>query len=237
MDKKVDFLLEVKAIFKKVSDKFDSTWQKRKRVLDSQLLVAFLLKLVESKNRQGYGSNLVQFWESCLNQGITLPQDKSVSVSSLCEARQTLPEDIFIELNQELLALWNKTPDLPSFKGYRLFGVDGSRVNLPRELIEEGFKLYDKERGRYYPQGLMSCLYNLQEKVIYDFSLVTHMNERLCALEHMKQLTNRDVMIFDRGYFSYLLFYKVLECNVQAIFRIQLGGANKEILKFVQIKF
>lgn len=194
MDTKVNFWLEVKQIFRTISEKFDSTWQKRKRVLDSQLLVAFLLKLVESKNRQGYGGNLVQFWESCLNQGITLPQDKSVSASSLCEARQKLSEDIFIELNQELLALWNKMPDLPSFNGYRLFGIDGSRVNLPRELIAEGFKLYAKERGRYYPQGLMSCLYNLQEKIIYDFSLVTHMNERLCALEHMKQLTKRDIV-------------------------------------------
>ena len=114
-----------KKIFRKISKKFDLSWQKRKRVLDSQLLVAFLLKLVESKNRQGYGSNLAQFWESCLNRGITLPQERSISASSLCEARQKLSEDIFIELNQELLALWNKTPDLPNFNGYRLFGVDG----------------------------------------------------------------------------------------------------------------
>ena len=50
MDKKLTFWLEVKEIFKKTSDKFDAKWQKRKRVLNSQLLVAFLLKLVESKN-------------------------------------------------------------------------------------------------------------------------------------------------------------------------------------------
>jgi len=60
------------------------------------------------------------------------------------------------------------------------------------------------------------------------------MNERLCALEHMKKLTDHDIMIFDRGYFSYLLFYKVLESNVQAIFRIQSGGMNKEFLKFLK---
>jgi hypothetical protein len=234
MNKRIEFWFEVKEIFKKTGDKFDTKWQKRKRILNSQLLVTFLLKLVESKNKQGYGSNLVQFWESCLNQGIKLAQDKAVSASSLCEARQKLSEDIFIELNQELVALWNKTPDLPNFKGYRLFGVDGSRVNLPRELIKEGFKLYDKERGRYYPQGIMSCLYNLQEKVIYDFSLVKHMYERLCALEHLKQLSDKDVMIFDRGYFSYLLFYKAVESKVEAIFRMQTGGANKEIIKFIK---
>ena len=113
--------------------------RKRKRILDSQLLVAFLFKLVESKNNQGYGSKLVQFWESCENQGITLPQDKSISTSSFCEARQKLSKEIFIELNQELLSLWNKTQQLPHFKGYRLFAVDGSRVVAPKELIDEGF--------------------------------------------------------------------------------------------------
>ena len=94
-------------------------------------------------------------------------------------------------------------------------------------MIGDGFKLYNKERGRYYPQGIMSCLYNLQEKVIYDFSLVKHMNERLCALEHLKQLDNKDIMIFDRGYFSYLLFYKAIENGIEVIFRIPTSGANK----------
>jgi len=153
--------------------------------------VALIFELVASKNKQGYGSTLLQVWESCDTQGINLPKDDPISPSSLCEARQKLPEEIFIELNKELLLLWNKTQKLPKFKGHRLFAIDGSKVNLPRELIKEGFKLYGKSQGRYYPQGLMSCLYNLQEKTIYDFNFATHMNERSCALEHMKQLNSQ----------------------------------------------
>ena len=60
------------------------------------------------------------------------------------------------------------------------------------------------------------------------------MNERICAVEHMKQLTSKDIIIFDRGYFSYLLFRKALEYNVQVISRMQPVGANKELIKFVQ---
>jgi hypothetical protein len=59
---------------------------------------------VESKNRQGYGSNLAQFWESCLNKGITLPQERSISASSLCEARQKLSEDIFIDIKSRVIS-------------------------------------------------------------------------------------------------------------------------------------
>lgn len=233
-DKSLNFWTEVKNIFKKISDKFDAEWQKRKRVLNTQLLVTIILKLVQSKNRQGYGSTLVQFWEVCAEKNIELPQVNSVAASSLCEARQKLSEDIFRELNQALINHWQKNQDLPTWNNYRIFAVDGSRVNVPRELINEGYKLYAEERGRYYPQGLMSCLYNLQEKVVYDFSFVTHMNERLCALEHMKQLTEKDIIVFDRGYFSYLLLYKVLEQGIQGIFRLQVqeGGTNSKVLDF-----
>ena len=234
VEKSLNFWSEVKNIFKKISNKFDAQWQKRKRILSTQLLVAFIIKLVQSKNKQGYGSSLNQFWEICLEKGIVLPQTNSIAASSFCEARQKLPEDIFKELNQELINHWQNNHELPTWKDHRIFAVDGSRVNVPRELINNGYKLYNKERGRYYPQGLMSCLYNLQEKVVYDFSFVTHMNERLCALEHMKQLTEKDIIVFDRGYFSYLLLYKILEQGIQGIFRLQVqdGGTNSKVLDF-----
>jgi hypothetical protein len=115
VDKSLEFWSGVKKIFNEVTTEFDNMWQKRKRTLNSQILVAFLLKLVQSKNRKGYGSNLVEFWESCIGKGVSLPQDKSVSASSLCEARAKLPEDIFIELNKTLLIHWNKSFDLPNF--------------------------------------------------------------------------------------------------------------------------
>lgn len=234
VEKSLRFWSEVKDIFKKISDKFDEQWQKRKRILSTKLLVAFIIKLVQSKNKQGYGSTLNQFWEVCLEKGVILPKATSVAASSFCDARQKLSEDVFKELNEELVSHWKNNHELTTWKDHRIFAVDGSRVNVPRELINEGYKLYNKERGRYYPQGLMSCLYNLQEKIVYDFDFVTHMNERLCALEHMKKLTGKDIIVFDRGYFSYLLLYKILEQGIQGIFRLQVqeSGINGKVLDF-----
>ncbi len=145
-----------------------------------------------------------------------------------------MPEDIFKELNQELINHWQESQDLPAWKGTSNFAVDGSRVNVPRELLNDGYKLYNEKRGRYYPLGLMSCLYNLQEKIVYDFNFVTHMNERICAVEHIKKLGSKDIIVFDRGYFSYLLLHKVIEQGIQAIFRLQVqeGGTNKKVLDF-----
>ena len=62
-----------------------------------------------------------------------------------------------------------------------------------------------------------------------------HMNERLCAINHMERLMENDIVIFDRGYFSYILFYKAVKSKGEAIFRIQTnGGNNKEIKKFLK---
>jgi hypothetical protein len=61
--------------------------ERRKRVFGTQLLIAIILKLVQSKNQQGYGSALIQFWEACVAKNIALPQVNSVAASSLCEAR------------------------------------------------------------------------------------------------------------------------------------------------------
>jgi hypothetical protein len=66
-----------------------------------------------------------------------------------------------------------KDIDLPQTKP----ATDGSRINIPHELVNFGFKIYDEE-CRHYPQGLLSCLYDVLNKTIYDFGFVSHMNER-----------------------------------------------------------
>ena len=86
------------------------------------------------------------------------------------------------------------------------FGVDSSKINLPCELVDYGYKIVN-QKNRHYPEGLISALYNLQEETIYDFILVNNRNERSCAKEHISTLSHNDVVIFDRGYFSYELLY------------------------------
>ena len=83
----------------------------------------------------------------------------------------------------------------------------------------------------YYPQGLLSCLYQLKSKIPYDFDLVSHGNERQCALAHLKTLTTDDVVVYDRGYFSYAMLYYHTQSGVHPIFRLQ-KNTFKEIDDF-----
>ena len=96
-----------------------------------------------------------------------------------------------------------------------MFSVDGSKINLPRELINSGYKAPNNHQ--YYPQGLMSTLYNLGSGLIYDGLLTPDRNERICLLNHMENLSPGDVLVLERGYFSYLILTKAIEKKIHLI--------------------
>ena len=110
-----------------------------------------------------------------------------------------------------------------------MFAVDGSKLTLPRALLACGYSL--PSDNAHYPQGLLSCLYHLTSQLPWDFDLVAHGNERRCALQHLTVLKPNDVVVYDRGYFSYVLLHQHVHTGIHAIFRLQDSGF-KEIQEF-----
>lgn len=223
-----DFWYPLQKIIEDVCIKFDSKWRRRIRVIDTHFLVLFIFKLVLSKNKQGYKSLLTELWE---RQELSKYQVKAVSSSSLCEARQKLSEDIFIELNKAVLLERANEMPLETWRGHRVFAADGSKIHLPHELLLVGYKA-SSNKDQYYPQGLMSVIYHLGSGLIYDCLLSSDKGERQCLISQMDKLSQSDVLVLDRGYFSYLLLYKAMEKNIHLICRLQSGSVNKEIKVF-----
>jgi hypothetical protein len=54
----------------------------------------------------------------------------------------------------------------------------------------------------------------------------------LCAIEHFNHLTANDIIIFDRGYFSYYLLYKIIELRLHVVFRMPRGTVNNQVAAF-----
>ncbi|MFZ2538494.1 MAG: IS4 family transposase [Oscillospiraceae bacterium] len=228
----MNFWEKFQFIIEQVSQTFDNQWRKRKRVLTTHFLVLFIFKLVLSKNKQGYNSMLCELWDAASrDERLVLPQQSPLAASSICEARQKLPEIVFQKINQEVLLHWNKEKVSSRWQGHRVFAIDGSKLNLPHELSNEGYKIQSKEH-RHYPTGLISSLYHLSDGMIYDFSLRADLDERLAAIEHMAHLSAGDILVLDRGYFSYLFLYKSIEKNIKIICRMQPGTVNGEIKSF-----
>jgi len=210
---------QVVGIISAVAHEFDQKWQKRQRVIDSLLLVFLIFRLVFSKNSQGYSSVINEFWFNCHKMKFPLTQKKPISASSFTDARKKLDEAIFKVLNSKVIAVYeNNKEEQYRWFNHRLFAVDGSKINLPRDLINENYiKPSDNSN---YPQGLISCLYQLKSKIPYDFDLVNHGNERTCALSHLKTLQANDVVVYDRGYYSYVMLYFHLQAGVHSVFRL-----------------
>jgi hypothetical protein len=223
-------------IIQEVSNDFDNTWRLRKRKIDTQFLILFIFKLILSKNKQGYSSVLHDMWNTlAYDSFLELPQDKPFAASSVCEARQKMPSKIFKDINTVLLKHWQAHKPNTLWKNHRVFAVDGLRLNLPHELSNEGDKI-QQPSIRYYPTGLLSVLYSLDDGMAYDFSLESHINERTSLLRHMDVMKSDDIVILDRGYFSYLILHQATEKNINLVCRMQPGGVNGDVKAFFESK-
>ena len=203
-------------IINKIALEYDKQWQVRKRIINSMLIILLIFRLVCSKNSQSYGTTIDELWDSCDRLNLPLPQNGSIAPSSFCAARLKLDENIFKKINQKIIAAYAQED---KWLGHRIFAVDGSKINLPRKLISSNYKLPSKNAN--YPQGLLSCLYQIKSQMPFDFSLVSHANERICAKHHLHTLEKNDVVVYDRGYFSYVMLHHHFDSKIHAVFRLQ----------------
>ena len=191
----------------------DRVWKLRRRVINTLLVVLFVYRLMFSGN--GYTATLAALWQQCQACGIPLPQAEPVAASSMSAARAKVDEAIFKSLHAEIL----KRAGSSQRKGHKVFAVDGSKINLPRPLLRAGYRL-PQERA-HYPQGLLSCLYELAPKLPIDFDLHAHGDERAAALAHLPAMAAGDVVVYDRGYYSYRMLLAHAERGVHPLFRLQ----------------
>ncbi len=202
-----------------VAAEFDEKWRVRRRVIDTMLLMLFIFRLVFSDNRQGYATCLYELWAQCRDLEIRLPQPQPVTAAAMSRARAKLDEQVFKVLQQRILQRSEAQRKDFLWQGHRLHAVDGSRLNLPRKLLKNGYRTPNDKA--HYPQGLVSCLYQLKARVPIDFELASHGNERKLALTHLKQLDENDVVVYDRGYYSYEMLHAHWLQGVEAVFRLQ----------------
>lgn len=217
-DSQVYLWQKIIAIVADVSEKFDQEWQKRQRVISTLLIILFIFRLVFSKNKQGYGGTIAELWDYCQNLNIPLPQAKPVVPATFCNARKKLDENVFKTLNTEIIREYSTQQENFLWKAHRVFAVDGSKINLPKQLLN--FSYQTPSDNAHYPQGIVSCLYQLRSKIPVDFELSPNFDERKLALSHLETLQENDIVVYDRGYFSYTMLHAHHKKRIHAVFRL-----------------
>jgi hypothetical protein len=217
---------KIARVINEVAEQYDKKWQVRQRLINSMLIILLVFRLVCSKNAQSYGTTIDELWDSCSRLNLPLPQEGSIAPSSFCEARRKLDEAAFKEINRKIIDTYSDQAKNESYKwlGHRIFAVDGSKINLPRGLLSCGYRRLSD--SSYYPQGLLSSLYQVKSQTPFDFNLVAHMNERTCAEQHLQLLEKDDVVVYDRGYYSYFMLHRHFERKIHPVFRLQKNNSN-----------
>ncbi len=201
----------------RVAADHDAQWQSRRRAINSLLILLFVYRLVIAPNRQGYAITLSQLWRQCQTYDVPLYQARPVSAAAMCKARDKLDPQAFRDVHAAVLESFEATAT--RWNGHRVFAVDGSKFNLPKTLQPDGFKRPSPNAA--YPQGLVSCLYRLQDKIPYDVELAPGGDERALARHHSRLLKPEDIVVYDRGYFSRALLAHHVDHGLHAVFRMR----------------
>lgn len=212
---------QISHLVRAIAEKYDRKWMRRKRSVDSFLLLLVTLRLASS--RQGYGGTIASLWSSAREVIPRLRFLSPIAASTFCDARTKLDAEIFREINQaSIQAYMAEKNDAHLWMGHRAFAIDASKINLPMELKVSGFK--PPTVKSHYPQGLLSCLYEMSSKLPYDFQLQSKMSERICIADHLDLLAANDVVVYDRGYFSYDIARDHIQRGIHAVFRLKSKG-------------
>lgn len=189
---------------------------------DRKLPFEIVIKLILSMKGGSLDKELYEFF------GRT-PESIATS-SAFIQQRDKLNENVFLDLFHNFN---QKTNSLKSFRGYKLYAVDGSDINIAYNkdsdtyMPPSGPKTANMAKG--YNQYHLNAIYSLLDKVYVDVLLTPKpkFDERrdfIQMLENM-ELNQKTLFIADRGYPSWNMFaHFKYKKNADYLIRVRNGG-------------
>lgn len=132
--------------------------------------------------------------------------------------RLNIKHNIFDDISNELLNYYHCNFDLKKFKNYQVFSVDGTFVDLSKNIQKEGYKL---TKNNTYSSSLISGLYDNLNNIVIDLNLSKIRDERKSYLEQFKYIKSNNIVIHDRGYYSEELLYELHKLGAKSVFRLK----------------
>ncbi len=235
-DKLLDLLHSLLPASIQPQDKFDPRHFQRNRTFTVDFLAFTLLYLISDQNNFGYQHILETLWQELRTQKMVDDSDPAPRKSSLCKARRKLPakyiKDMFTRTIQKSRQLGPKR----LWKGRRLFAIDGTTVTLPRSKeLKQAFGCHTSKEGEaHYPQALLVELFNVLTDEVCEFTLSpVNTSERKQALLLLDQLEAGDIVLEDRGYPSWALFWEHQKRGVDFITRMLTNKPWPVVQKFL----
>lgn len=150
-----------------------------------------------------------------------------VSEEAFVQARQKLPLKFWLCLLVVLAENFQRRhPEYVAWKGYRLLLLDGSDIALPRwKRLLDHYGAAGSGRART-PQARMLMLAFAQARLPWRYAVVPQScHEQTAAKGLLAHLAANDLVLMDRGFWSYGLFWQIQ--RRQAYFAIRLRRGVK----------
>ncbi len=151
-----------------------------------------------------------------------------VSEEAFTKARRVVPLDfwrvLFTLLGERFEAAHGKCI---RWKGFRLLAVDGTSITLPGwKALAAFFGTANNGKGKRTPQARMVMLQFPLARIPYRYELASNrVGEKTLASRLIESLRPKDLLLMDRGFWSYGLFWQIQ--NRQAFFGIRLFKTAK----------
>jgi hypothetical protein len=187
----------------------------RSRKLPFEELMIFVLESPKSST----SSALRRFFDDIGKNTTTMSQQ------ALSEARKKVNVWAFTELYKltvNTMTEYGKS----KWNGYRIYAIDGSKIALPAEKeLKEHYGALGKDGSSPTAQG--SVLYDVLNDIVSD-ALIEPLktDERTLALRHIEALkeigvTDKKLIIFDRGYASFDLIARLENEGLNYLMRVK----------------
>lgn len=161
-----------------------------------------------------YSTIIIGRHQSFIEANTTLKIDNilNVSRSALPKRKTKLDASLIEDLNNDLLEYIYYDDDEP-----RIIAVDGTHINLPKDLVEYGFKLGP---NNIYCTATLSTLLDIEKEIPINYAILKNRDERKGLINQLGYLRKNDTLVTDKGYFSYKLLQTLIKEGIYVIMRL-----------------
>lgn len=151
--------------------------------------------------------------------------ERCVTKSAFSQARQKLKHTAFIELNQTQVRHFYDHFSMRRWHGHRLLGIDGTLLDVPNTAENrEAFGSWGSRHGTETAKARASQLFDVLNHITLDGILAPKtQGERLLAQQHLAHVQPGDLLLMDRGYPAFWLFFAILSKGADFCARLEVN--------------
>ena len=157
---------------------------------------------------------------------VNLNAQETITASAFTQARKKLQHTAYQELSSGTVSRYYEDNNHQLFKGYRLIGVDGSRITLPKSKeLEKTFGEIPignqcSKDTTYYTRATFVACYDVLNNIAIDGTIDKgDAYECETTLSILNDRSENDLFIFDRGYCSYTFMAHLINRKLNFVIR------------------